>query len=292
MFNCPQWGIGVKKIQVTELSTPALNVDPNITSCNSQLMRLCLPVRPYIQVITLRFYPSPGSNWVHLAEVTFWNDNPICPPDIVITSQSQQSPTSPVSTSQVSEPTTQSNTLPHTTSPNTILTSGTAMKPRLVDTTLIAVVIVVVFLLLLLLVGVVVVVLVLCRCRHHHTAKEEASHTSSQTQPSRHQTINLQEIGHTHEEHTQVNDGVVSGSSVDEPEYSVIATKLPSPDSHEPIESGTSPYHYNDKVDEMREKRAKTPSDTGVVQFTKSMTKGKNQGEHKPSSPKTTRLDI
>ena len=36
-------------------------------------------------------------------------------------------------------------------------------------------------LLLLLLVGVVVVVLVLWRCRHQHTAKEEASHTSSQT---------------------------------------------------------------------------------------------------------------
>ena len=38
-----------------------------------------------------------------------------------------------------------------------------------------------VLLLLLLLVGVVAVVLVLWRCRHQHTAKEEASHTSSQT---------------------------------------------------------------------------------------------------------------
>ena len=46
------------------------------------------------------------------------------------------------------------------------------------DTTVIAVVIV---LILLLLLGVVVVVLVLRRCRHQHTAKEEASHTSSQT---------------------------------------------------------------------------------------------------------------
>ena len=36
-------------------------------------------------------------------------------------------------------------------------------------------------LLLLVLVGVVVVVLVLWRCRHQHTAKEEASHASSQT---------------------------------------------------------------------------------------------------------------
>ena len=38
-----------------------------------------------------------------------------------------------------------------------------------------------VLLLLLLLAGVVVVVLVLWRCRHQHTAKEEVSHTSSQT---------------------------------------------------------------------------------------------------------------
>ena len=45
----------------------------------------------------------------------------------------------------------------------------------------IAVAVSLVVILLLLLVGVVVVVLVLWRCRHLHTAKEEASHTSSQT---------------------------------------------------------------------------------------------------------------
>ena len=109
-------------------------------------------------------------------------------------------------------------------------------------------------LLFLLIVGVVVVVLVLWRCRHQHTAKEEASHTSSQTQ----QTINLQEIGHIHEEHTQVNDGVVRGSSVNESEYSVVATNLPSPDSHKPIESGTPPDHLYDQVDEKRKKKAYT----------------------------------
>ena len=50
-------------------------------------------------------------------------------------------------------------------------------------------------LILLLPVGVVVVVLVLWRCRHQHTAKEEASHTSSQTHT--HPVVSLcEETGH------------------------------------------------------------------------------------------------
>ena len=202
MFNCPQWGIGVKTIEVIERSTTVftINVDHTITSCNS-LVRLCLQARVSVQVINLRFYPSPGSDWVHVAEVTFWNDDNICPPDIVITSQLPLSSTQPVSTSQALEPTTQNTTSPHITltpntaltnisvaenttslhiTPYTVLTSGTDMEPRSLDTTIIAVAIVF-FLLLLVLVGVVVVVLVLWRCRHQYTAKEEASHTSSQT---------------------------------------------------------------------------------------------------------------
>ena len=105
MFNCPQWGIGVETIQVIEPSTPVftINFDPTTTSCNS-LVRFCLPARVSMQVIILRFYPSPGSDWVHIAEVTFWKDDNICPPDIVITSQLPLSSTQPVSTSQASEP--------------------------------------------------------------------------------------------------------------------------------------------------------------------------------------------
>ena len=160
MFNCPQWGAGVQTIQTYEQSTKvlAVNVDSTIISCDS-LVRVCLPVRNTISTFGLRFL-SLDSDWVHLAEVTFWGNNSTCPPDIVITSP----PTPPpfTSTSQESELTTE-NTL-----------------PRSMDTTVIAVVIVLI-LLLLVLVGVVVVVLVLWRCRHQHTAKEEASHTSSQT---------------------------------------------------------------------------------------------------------------
>ena len=106
--------------------------------------------------------------------MTFFGNNHNCAPDIIITSQFS----SPVtSTSQELLPTVEKTTLPHTT-----LTSNITTKPRSLDTVVIAIVIIVFFLLLLLLlVGVVVVVLVLWRCRHQHRAKEEASHTSSQT---------------------------------------------------------------------------------------------------------------
>ena len=102
----------------------------------------------------------------------------------------------------------------------------------------------------------------------------------------------------------------MSGSSVNEPEYSVVATRLPSPDSHMPIKSGTSPDHVYDQVDEKREKtvytqqqaqsfkeedhlydevdKQKVLSDIGVVQFSKLMTKDKNKGQQKSSPLKTT----
>ena len=157
MFNCPQWGIGAQTIQVVDVQD-SLTVSP--TSCDS-LVSVCFSLSSTTRY-TIRFH-SPRSMVyrVHLAEVTFWNDTLTCPSDIV-TEPTTPPPTSLItSASQESQPTTE-NTLPRST-----------------ETTVIAVVIVVV--LLLVLVGVVVVVLMLWRCRHQHTAKEEASHTSSQT---------------------------------------------------------------------------------------------------------------
>ena len=70
--------------------------------------------------------------------------------------------------------------------------------------------------LLLLLVGVVVVVLVLWRCRHQHTAKEEASHTSSQThtQP----VVSLcEETGQVQYVSEQQDDSLHTYSSIQNP---------------------------------------------------------------------------
>ena len=164
MFNCPQWEIGAQIIQVIDVQD-TLTVAP--TSCDS-LVRVCLSLSSTTTRYTLRFH-SPGSivYWLHLAEVTFWGNNLTCPPDIVITEPTTPPHTSPItSASQESEPTTENTLI--TLTPNTVLTSGTAMDLRSMDTTVITVVIV---LILLLLVGVVVVVIfvlvLIALCKYH-----------------------------------------------------------------------------------------------------------------------------
>ena len=84
MFNCLQLGIGVQTVQAFEDNNVLIqtaNVD--ITSCDS-LLRVCLVVRTTLPVLTLRFTLSPGSDWVHLAEVSFWGNGPTCPSDVAI----------------------------------------------------------------------------------------------------------------------------------------------------------------------------------------------------------------
>ena len=301
MFNCPQWELGVERIIITDQGAIIAEAKPrpSTVSCDS-LVRICLlptnTPRNDTRVLILEFVISNNSRWVHLAEVTFWNNNLSCPPDIVVTKPPPLPATLPFTGS--------------TTDTASTSTSDTVPTPKR-DVTVTA--ISVLFILLLVLVGVMVVVLVLCRCRHQHTAKEEASHTSSQTQLGPHEKMR-----HTHEEHNlrslhaRVNDEGMSESSVNEPEYSVVATKFPSPDSHE-LESGTLPDHIYDQVDEKREKKAytqqqaqsskdedhlydeadkqKTLSDTGVVQFAKSRTEEKNRGHsHQKFSPLKTAL--
>ena len=174
MFQCPQWGIGAQFIQVVEVASLTTNIVPNITSCDS-LVRFCLPYRTTLPVFTLRFSLSTGSDWIQLAEVTIWGNNPTCPPDIVITAP----PTIPTTISPPPNPPLIINTTSVPTSEETtsLLSTTKDITPSPASTLLPLVFL----LLLLMLVGVVVVVLVLWRCRHQHTAKEEASHTSSQT---------------------------------------------------------------------------------------------------------------
>ena len=84
MFNCPQWGIGVQTIQVFAQNTQFALTNVDITSCAS-LVQVCLPTITTIPILTLRFSLSPGSDWVYLAEMTFFGNGFTCPPDIVIT---------------------------------------------------------------------------------------------------------------------------------------------------------------------------------------------------------------
>ena len=52
-------------------------VTPTISSCDS-LVRVCLPARTTLPVLTLEFLLSPDSDWVHLAEMTFYNIDKTC----------------------------------------------------------------------------------------------------------------------------------------------------------------------------------------------------------------------
>ena len=90
MFNCPQYGISVKSISLldaADISQPGTiiaTVNPTVTSCDS-LVRVCISGPSFQPAVGLQFLVGGGSNWVHLAEVTFHSTGRTCPPDTVIT---------------------------------------------------------------------------------------------------------------------------------------------------------------------------------------------------------------
>ena len=188
MFNCPQWGIGVESVSVQALETDATpisttTISQDVTSCNS-LMKVCLEPRTIAPQLALQFTLFRDSNWVHLAEVTFWVGPSTCTPNAVITAPSLFTrPASPLSTRPV---TLNTSPLPFTSTSEAIITPETVTEEKtstiITESSDIIALVTVTALLFLLFVGVGVVVLVLWRRRHQHTAKEEASHTSSKTQ--------------------------------------------------------------------------------------------------------------
>ncbi len=50
-----------------------------MTSCDS-LVRVCIAKPLSLELITLEFRLSLASTWMHLAEVTFYEADPTCPP--------------------------------------------------------------------------------------------------------------------------------------------------------------------------------------------------------------------
>ena len=82
MFNCPQWELGVERIIITDQGEAIIaEAKPrhSTVSCDS-LVRICLlpanTPRNDTRILILEFVISTNSCWVHLAEVTFWNNNP------------------------------------------------------------------------------------------------------------------------------------------------------------------------------------------------------------------------
>ena len=188
MFNCPQWGIGVESVSVQAVGTDATPISTStiVTSCNS-FMKVSLEPRTNIPQLALQFNLSCESNWVHLAEVTFWVGPSTCSAITIPLLVTRH-------TSSPSHYTPNRSPLPLTQRSETAITSkavsdeeissmiGTTMQVSTeLESSNVITVTAPILLLLLVLVGAVVVVLVLWRCRDQHTAKEEASHTSSQT---------------------------------------------------------------------------------------------------------------
>ena len=117
MFNCPEWGISVTTIHFYSATSTsgsrrfATSISPTTTSCGS-LVRVCIshPVGSLRSVLTLVFTPPSTSNWVHLAEVTFYANNSTCPPDTIITPSTRI-----LSATPIPSPTTSSPPTPQTT---------------------------------------------------------------------------------------------------------------------------------------------------------------------------------
>ena len=80
-FNCPQWGISLYGVTF-QAKPPVLRLQ-NITSCDS-LVRVCFTVPKNTTSQNLYFFPYVGSNWAHLAELTFYNDSSPCPEDTIL----------------------------------------------------------------------------------------------------------------------------------------------------------------------------------------------------------------
>ena len=89
MFNCPQWGIGITDIRLSG-STGTLNGIS--TSCDSLVRAsLLVPISRPVRYIQLQFRIDQGSDWLHLAEVTFYGRGSIFPSNVVL----NPSPTPP-----------------------------------------------------------------------------------------------------------------------------------------------------------------------------------------------------
>ena len=98
MFNCPKWGIASTTIFL--LGAPArgqlfnflyLTSVSSLTSCES-LVRVCLSAFISQPLIGLQFTLDHDSDWVHLAEVTFYPRGSTCSPNIILTPPPTTSP--------------------------------------------------------------------------------------------------------------------------------------------------------------------------------------------------------
>ena len=122
MFNCPWWRIASTYIDLLGATTRdqsfyvlyRVSVS-SLTSCDS-LVRVCLSTIVSRPLIGLQFILDKNSDWVHLAEVTFYARGLTCPANVILT-LSPPTTSPPVTTAQV--------TTPSVTTPPVITAPGT-----------------------------------------------------------------------------------------------------------------------------------------------------------------------
>ena len=104
MFNCRQRGIAFTTINLlgaTARGQPFTNLGlisvSSLTSCK-YLVRVCFSSIVSRPVIGLQFSLDQDSEWVHLAEVTFYARGSTCPPNIILNPPTIPPPPSPTTT--------------------------------------------------------------------------------------------------------------------------------------------------------------------------------------------------
>ena len=94
LFNCPRWGIAASTIRLyvpNNIMTPSfsqmkLNEVTNIHSSCDSLVKVCMTcLNCNKSALGLLFHSADGSEWVHIAEVTFHTDNTFIPCPIITT---------------------------------------------------------------------------------------------------------------------------------------------------------------------------------------------------------------
>ncbi len=164
MFNCPEGGISVDSITLygsnttTSIGSALTTISPTITSCDS-LVRVCIsrPVSSTLTALILRFQLSSASTWVHLAEVSFYENSLTCLSDSILESPTKSEANVSVPTTTLRNGNTDTETPPETTE---TAPTDTETAP---STITIATIIVVLFIIIIIVVVTIIVVVICVR---------------------------------------------------------------------------------------------------------------------------------
>ena len=83
MFNCPDWGITAQQIDVRTVSGVVDYVKPRLFSCKDYL-RVCIPSKTDKEEFSIVFMLPPGAGWVHIAEISLWDDAKDCTREAIV----------------------------------------------------------------------------------------------------------------------------------------------------------------------------------------------------------------